>query len=113
MRPKNRELAYLWDMREAAREIAEITKGVKFAQFEKDKTLRYAVERLLLVIGEAAKHVSPQFRNSHREVAWPYLIDIRNVMAHEYGEMLINRDWFGATEAVPALLKALQGLLPD
>jgi uncharacterized protein with HEPN domain len=113
MRPENRELAYLWDMREAAREIAEITKGVKFAQFEKDKTLRYAVERLLIVIGEAANHVSPQFRNSHREVAWPYLIDIRNVMAHEYGEMLINRDWLATTESVPTLLKALKGLLPD
>jgi uncharacterized protein with HEPN domain len=100
-------------MREAEREIIEITKGVKFAQLEKDKTLRYAVERLLLVIGEAANHVSPQFRNSHREVAWPYLIDIRNVMAHEYGEMLINRDWLAATEAVPTLLIALKGLLPD
>ncbi|HUI87959.1 MAG TPA: HepT-like ribonuclease domain-containing protein [Anaerolineales bacterium] len=103
----------MWDKREAAREIAEITKGTKFAQFEKNKTLRYAVERLLLVIGEAASHVSPQFRNSHSEVAWPYLIDLRNILAHEYGEMLINRDWLAATDAVPTLLKALQGLLPD
>lgn len=113
MRPENRELAYMWDMREAAREIAGITKGVKFTQFEKNKTLRYAVERLLLVIGEAANHVSPQFRKGHGEIAWPYLIDLRNILAHEYGEMLINRDWLAATEAVPTLLKSLQGLLAD
>lgn len=113
MRPENRELAYLWDMREAAREIAEIMKGVKFAEFEKNKTLRYAVERLLLVIGEAASHISPQFRNNHPEIAWPYLIDLRNILAHEYGELLVNRDWVGATEGVDKLLKALQRLLPD
>jgi len=55
-----RELSYLWDMENAAKEIIGFMRGVKFAKFEKDKKLRYAVERQLLVIGEAANHVSPQ-----------------------------------------------------
>jgi uncharacterized protein with HEPN domain len=46
-------------MQNAAREIGGFMRGVKFVKFEKDKKLRYAVERLLLVIGEAANHVSP------------------------------------------------------
>ena len=32
-----RELSYLWDMQNAAREISEFMHGVKFAKFEKDK----------------------------------------------------------------------------
>jgi uncharacterized protein with HEPN domain len=54
-----RELSYLWDMQNAAREINEFMIGVKFAKFEKNKVLRYAAEHLLLIIGEAANHLSP------------------------------------------------------
>lgn len=34
-----RELSYLWDMQNAAKEINEFMHGVKFATFEKDKVL--------------------------------------------------------------------------
>jgi uncharacterized protein with HEPN domain len=37
-----RELSYLWDMQNAAKEIDEFMHGVKFAKFEKDKMMRYA-----------------------------------------------------------------------
>jgi len=113
MPPEDRELSYLWDMREAAREIVAFSSGITFADFEKNKTLRYAVERQLLVVGEAANHVSPQFRNKHPEVPWAQLIALRNILAHEYGETLTGRTWLAATEGVPELLKQMAGLLPD
>jgi uncharacterized protein with HEPN domain len=59
-----RELSYLWDMQNAGNELNEIMQGVKFAKFEKDKLIRYSAERLLLIIGEAANHLSPQFRKN-------------------------------------------------
>ena len=40
---EDRELSYLWDMRQAAQEVFEFMKDVKFAEFEKNKALRYAV----------------------------------------------------------------------
>ena len=113
MPPEDRELSYLWDMREAAREILSFVQGMKFAEFEKNKVLRYAVERQLLVIGEAANHISPQYRKSHPEISWPKLVALRNVLAHEYGETLTNRVWLAATESIPELLTALTGLLPE
>ena len=108
-----RELSYLWDMQNAAKEINEFMRGVKFAKFEKDKVLRYAAERLLLVIGEAANHLSPQFRKKHLEVPWEIFIRFRNILAHEYGESLLTRVWLAATESVPELLKALEELLAE
>jgi uncharacterized protein with HEPN domain len=51
----------LWDIREAAREIAGVVRGVQFEEFEKNKVLRYAVERQLHMIGEVAAHIAPQF----------------------------------------------------
>jgi uncharacterized protein with HEPN domain len=108
-----RELSYLWDMKEAANEIVQFMRGVKFAKFEGSKVLRFAAERQLLVIGEAANHVSPQFRNQHPEIPWAKFIKLRNVIAHEYGETLISRVWFDSTESVPELLVVLQTLMDE
>jgi len=109
----DRELSYLWDMQNAAKEIRDFMRGITFVKFEKDKKLRYAVERQLLVIGEAAHHVSPQFRHKHPEIPWTLFIGMRNVVAHEYGETLISRIWIVATESIPTLLEILDGFLAD
>jgi len=113
MLPDEQAKAYLWDIREAAREINGFMRGVKFHQFEQNKILRYAVERQLLVIGEAAVHIAPQFRKKHPEINWERLIGLRNVIAHEYGEMLINRVWTAATDGLPELITILDELLPE
>ena len=113
MLPDEQTKAYLWDIREAAREINEFIRGVKFHQFEKNKMLRYAVERQLHVIGEAAVHISPQFRRKHPEINWKRLVELRNVIAHEYGETLLNRIWLAATDGLPELIDILDGLLPE
>jgi uncharacterized protein with HEPN domain len=113
MKPEERDLAYLWDMREAAREIFAFMKDVSYITFEKNHILRYAAERQLMVIGEAANHVSEGFREKHPEIPWMQIIGQRNVLAHEYGEILVERIWQAATKNVTELLKVLKGLLPD
>lgn len=105
--------SYLWDIREAAREIKGFIRGVKFHQFEKNKILRSAVERQLHIIGEAAVHISPQFRKKHPEINWKRLVELRNVIAHEYGETLTNRVWVAATEGIPELFEPLEELLAE
>lgn len=113
MPPDEQAQSYLWDIREAAREINGFMRGIKFHEFEKNKMLRYAVERQLHVIGEAAVHISPQFRKQHPEINWSRLVELRNILAHEYGETLTNRVWLAAAESVPELLAVLIKLLPE
>jgi uncharacterized protein with HEPN domain len=50
MRPEEQDLAYLWDMREASREIVAFVKGVKYAGFIQNRMIRYAVERQLRTV---------------------------------------------------------------
>jgi uncharacterized protein with HEPN domain len=107
-----RELSYLWDIQKAAKEINDFLSGVRYADFEKSKVLRYAAERLLLIIGEAANNLSPQFRNKHPEIPWAIFIRFRNILAHEYGESLLTRVWLAGTESVPELLNSLENYLP-
>ena len=112
MRPEERDAAYLWDMLAAAREIIQFVQGLAFSEFEQNKAIRYAVERQLLVIGEAAQHVSPGFKATHADIPWAGIIAQRNVLAHEYGEILIERVWVTAQDSVPVLVKQLEPLLP-
>jgi len=113
MRPKEQDLAYLWDMRSAANDIVAFVKGVKYAGFIQNRMIRYAVERQLLVIGEAANHVSTKFREDHPEILWQQMIGLRNVLVHEYGEIKVDRIWNAATFSVPDLLKMLEPLVPE
>ena len=112
MRPEDRDLALLWDMRAAARSISEFILDVKYSRFEQDKLLRSAVERQFLIIGEAAKQVSPGFQQAHPEVPWRGIVGLRNVLAHEYGEVLVERLWLFATRRTPELASVLDPLIP-
>jgi uncharacterized protein with HEPN domain len=112
MPPDNRDISYLWDMRKYALEIIEIVKGISYSKFVENKTIRYAVERLLLIVGEAANHISKGFQVEHTEIAWAQIIGLRNILAHEYGEVKVNQIYLAATRSIPILLEKLSPLLP-
>lgn len=84
MTPELRDPAYLWDMLVAARDVSEFVRDATLERFAADKQLRYAVERAVSVIGEAARRVSATFKQQHPEVPWSKIIAQRNVIIHEY-----------------------------
>ena len=112
MRPEERDLAFLWDMREAARDVLDFIRGVTYVHFCNDKLVRYAVERRIEVIGEAARHVSDSFKMMHPEIPWRGIIGQRNILAHEYGEILLERIWRTANESIPGLAEMLDQMIP-
>jgi len=113
MPPNERDMSYLWDMRKYALEIKEIIKGVPHTKFVENKTIRYAIERLLLIVGEAANHVSIKFREQHPEIEWAQIIGLRNILAHEYGEVKTDKIYLAATKGIPALLENLEDLVQE
>ena len=113
MLPEEKDAALLWDMLKAATEIVQFVEGVKYADFQSNKMLRYAVERQVLVIGEAAKKVSVVFKNSCPQIPWTAIVGQRNILAHEYGEVLIERIWRVSTVFVPELIELLTPLIPN
>ena len=112
MQPEQKDAALLWDIRQAAEDIVEFVKGMKAHQFESNKVVRYAVERQILVIGEAAKNISDSLKESHPEIPWSAIIGQRNIIAHEYGDILVERIWLLAVEHIPELLEQIKPLIP-
>ena len=83
--------SYIWDMITASKDIVDFTKGLTSKEFNSDKKTRFAVERQLLVIGEASKSVSDVVKERYSEMPWKKLKELRNIIAHEYGEFLSER----------------------
>jgi uncharacterized protein with HEPN domain len=108
MEPEERDAALLLDLITAAREIESFLAGVESARFESDKLLRCEVERQLIVIGEAAKRLSDSFKASTPTVPWKAIVGLRNILAHEYGEILAERVWLVATRDLKSLVETLK-----
>lgn len=112
MSPEERDAAYLWDLLTAGHEVQSFLHGVSYHRFTSDKMMRYAVERLLMAIGEAAKNLSEDFKAEHSDIPWKGMIGLRNIIAHEYGEVLVERIWYAAAEQLPVLIAILEPSLP-
>lgn len=112
MRPEERDPAYLWDMLEHARFAVELTQEMSFRAFLSDRVKQLAMERVLEIVGEAARRVSEPFRLSHPEIPWALIIAHRNILAHEYDEIRQERLWKTATEDAPVLVAVLERLVP-
>jgi len=111
MRPEDRDVALLWDMLSASRDIVQFTRDSSYEEFASSKMLRCAVERQILVLGEAASRVSDIFKTNHPEIPWRSIVGQRHVLAHEYGEILAERIWRVADQRIPALIQQLEPLI--
>jgi uncharacterized protein with HEPN domain len=61
MQPDNKDKAYLWDIINACKEIMQFIEDISLEEFRGNKLVRYAVERQIMAIGEAANHLSEDF----------------------------------------------------
>jgi uncharacterized protein with HEPN domain len=94
MDPNERNFAYLWDMREAARLVTKFLYKANFTRFESDEMLQLAVERQLEIIGESAHRVTLDFQQAYPEIPWRSIIGLRNILIHEYGSVRIDHQYF-------------------
>jgi uncharacterized protein with HEPN domain len=113
MQPVDRDAALLWDMLQACREIREFTRDVAWEDFIADRKLCLAVERCLEIVGEAAGHIGKPFRSAHPEIPWRLITGMRNVLAHDYGQIEYQVIYGTVTKKVPSLLTTLEVLLPE
>ncbi len=64
------EKLYLTDIVEAAEAINRFLAGVEYDDFVNDEMRQSAVIQKILVIGEAASHISENLRHKYPKVEW-------------------------------------------
>src|SRR6185503_10736439 len=80
----SRDDTYLVDILESAKIALDYVAGKSWDQFYEDMQCQDAVLRRIEIIGEAARHISPQFQKKHPEIPWRDLTMLRNLVIHQY-----------------------------
>lgn len=110
MRP---ERLYLIDIIEGCGAIERFTDSVSEYQFLEDELRQSAVLQKLIVIGEAAAHLSADFRKKYNDILWEDIVGFRNIAVHEYFAVLWQIVWNTALFDVPVLSEAIQQILKN
>lgn len=100
------------------RYCAEI--GEAHAAFQKsydmfvcNSVYRNAVCLCLMQIGELANHISEEFKETHHEIPWRAIRGMRNVVAHEYGNIDTATVWETAEDGVGELMSFCERILTE
>jgi len=105
---------YLYDIAEAAEQIAAFTAGKTFADYEGDAMLRSAVERQFEIVGEALG----QLARLHEAIAarmtdYRRVIALRNILVHGYAQVDDRLVWDIVETRLPALRREVAALLEE
>jgi uncharacterized protein with HEPN domain len=107
-----RDEAYLLDMLLAARKVLRFTAGVDQVRFLADEMMQDAVMRQIQIVGEAARKLSPEWKEAHGKIPWPAIIGMRHRLVHEYVSIIPEMVWEVVATDLPALILQLEPLVP-
>jgi uncharacterized protein with HEPN domain len=94
-------------IRDAADELGDYMRGVGLDDYFGDRMRQRAVERLLTIVGEAAKTLSDDARNAIDQ-PWREIIRFRDKGIHGYDGLDPRSVYRIATESIPALREAVE-----
>ena len=110
-------LLYVVDIVAAGKAILRYIDGVTFEAFAANDEKRAAIERQVLVLGEAAARLpDDEWKQRRPEVPWRKIVGLRNLLAHGYWVIDAEELWDVAKNKVPefvAELRPLLGSSPD
>ncbi len=98
---------------DAAREAVALTQSRSRADLDKDHLLVLGLTRLLEIIGEAARGISPEFRGQHPEIPWKEMSAMRDRLIHGYFDVNLDVVWKTITLDLPPVVKLLQRVFPS
>jgi uncharacterized protein with HEPN domain len=107
----NREL--LVHILEEVEFLSASAKGLTFKSFTADEVRKRAFARSLEIVGEAAKKLSPDFRQKHPMVEWRLLAGTRDKLIHDYFGVDYAIVWDIVTSELPELRRRIEEILRE
>jgi uncharacterized protein with HEPN domain len=109
----SRDKESVLDMLQAATRAAEAVEGFSFEEFEADWKAQSLVQHQLMILGEAVKRLSPEFRQRYKQFPWSAIAGHRDILIHQYNDVDIHEVWRIAVEELPDLINFLQSIVPE
>ena len=94
---------YLEDIWESILAIEEYTNTLSEEDFYSNRQVQDAVVRRLEIIGEAVKNIDESFKNTYPDIPWKKITGMRDVVAHGYFGVKLERIWRVVINDIPDL----------
>lgn len=104
--------ATVLDVLNAARKAVEFLGALDLPSFLGDEKTQAAVLHQLLVVGEAVKRLSDEFRAARPEVPWKRIAGMRDVLIHAYDAVDVESVYATLKKDIPDLIDQLRNSEP-
>ena len=97
----------LRDILDSASAIVRYLDGVSRGNFLSNTEKQDAVLRRLEILGEAASRITPETRALFPDIPFRNMRGMRNIIAHDYGDVNMDQVWETATNDMERLIATL------
>jgi uncharacterized protein with HEPN domain len=104
---------YFADILDAIQHTEEIVTGKTFDEYQRDRTLKRAVERLLMIVTEAAIKLTDEDKKLCTYNEWRGMRDLGNRIRHAYFALDDYQIWLTVQDDFPPLKKAVEDALRE
>jgi len=106
-----RDAAALLDILKAAQSVLDFAQGLGQTELQQDILRQSAILYQVMIIGEATKRLSPEFRQQHSDVPWSQIAGMRDIVAHQYDRVEFDVVWQAIEQEIPELINVISGLI--
>ena len=104
--------SFVLDILKSAEAILRFKKKITRSDFNKNELVQSGVLHQLIVIGEAVKRLSPDFRKKHPAIPWKLMAGMRDRITHGYFDVDLDEVWQTIATDIPKLIKSLRPISP-
>ena len=106
-----RDKIFVQQILERCRKINRIITPLTKGEFLLDADKQDLVVHSLEIIGEAAAHISGDFKKEHSNIPWREMKEVRNLLIHQYFRIDPEEIWTIAVTDIPSLTKDLEKIV--
>jgi len=113
MRNQRNNTVYIKHISDAIHKLEQYSNEHSREEFSQNDWDQDAVVRNLEIIGEAANNLDESFLKSHEAVPWRKIIDLRNIVAHDYADIDLSIIWNILNDYIPELKTQILAILEE
>lgn len=108
----NRDLASVIDIYLAGKKIINFAQNITLETLLNNEMCLSAILYQILIMGEATKRLSSEFRQANSHLPWKEIAGMRDRLIHNYDNVKPDIIWDVVNREIPELLPKLESLLP-
>jgi uncharacterized protein with HEPN domain len=102
-------------LRDILHAIGQIEKYVAAGEkaFREDEMLQVWFVHHIQIIGEASAKISPEFKEKHKSIPWQDIVDMRNILVHQYFGVDLSEIWDTIQIDIPEVKREISKVLGE